>query len=140
MAELTAGSLHLPDEEFVAEFESCRLPAEHFHHADHVRLAWIYLGLMSEPQAAARMAKSIQRFAAHAGKPEKFHFTMTRAWIRLVAAAREITPSAGSFIEFAAAHPHLLHKDWLLKHYSEERLECPTSRAGWLEPDLIPLP
>jgi hypothetical protein len=140
MSDIGAGTWHLNDEEFVAEFESCRLPAAQFHHTDHIRLAWIYLRKMGEPGAAERMAESIQRFAAHIGKPEKFHVTMTRAWIRLVAAARERTPHATSFSEFVTAHPHLLDKDSLLKHYSKDRLESAAARACWLEPDLIPLP
>lgn len=140
MADTGAGALHLSDDEFVAEFESCQLPAAQFHHADHIRLAWIYLREMAELEAAERMAEGIQRFAAHIGKTEKFHVTMTRAWIRLVAAARENTPAVGSFIDFAAAHPHLLDKESLLKHYSKERLESAGARAGWLEPDLRVLP
>jgi hypothetical protein len=140
MPETGVGTLHLNDEEFVEAFESCRLPAAQFHHADHIRLAWIYLGRMSAPEAAERMAESIRRFAAHNGMPEKFHVTMTRAWARLVAAARERTPPTASFSEFVSAHPHLLDKDSLLKHYSKDRLESPAARASWLEPNLIPLP
>jgi 2'-5' RNA ligase len=140
MNEPGAGTLHLNDEEFVEAFESCRLPAAQFHHADHIRLAWIYLRKMDEPEAVQRMAESIRRFAAQNGLPEKFHATMTRAWARLVAAARERTPHTTSFCEFAITHPHLLDKGSLLKHYSKDRLESAAARASWLEPDLVPLP
>jgi hypothetical protein len=139
MNEPVAGTLHLNDDEFVTEFERCRLPAAQFHHADHIRLAWVYLRTMAEPEAAERMGESIRRFAAHIGKTDKFHVTMTRAWIRLVAAAIEGTPEGASFIQFVSAHPQLLDKDALLKHYSKERLESAVARAGWLEPDLFAL-
>jgi hypothetical protein len=33
----------LNDEEFVKAFESCTLPNAEFHHADHVRMAFLYL-------------------------------------------------------------------------------------------------
>jgi hypothetical protein len=65
---------------------------------------------------------------------------MTRAWIRLVAAARKKTPHTTSFGEFASAHPELFDKDALLKHYSKERLESAAARTAWLEPDLCALP
>jgi len=30
--------------------------------------------------------------------------------------------------------------DWLLEHWSKERLFCVAARRGWVEPDLLPLP
>jgi hypothetical protein len=140
MNETGAGTLHLSDEEFVGAFESCRLPASSFHHADHIRLAWIYLHQMSEPEAAERMAESIRRFAAHIGKTEKFHVTMTRAWIRLVAAALKDLPADANFLDFIGAHPHLLDQGTLTRHYSTELLQGEAARGNWLEPDVNPLP
>jgi hypothetical protein len=140
MKNLHCGTAHLTDEELVEAFESCQLPAEHFHHADHVRLAWIYLRQSDEEAASERIAQSIRRFAAHHGKTEKYHSTMTHAWMRLVAAARRATPKLDRFQDFAARHPHLLEVRTLGKYYSAERLESEDARAGWLEPDLSPLP
>jgi len=134
------GSAHLSDEQFVEAFESCRLPKESFHHADHIRLAWIYLRRMPESEAAGGIAESIQRLAAHYGLSDKFHVTMTRAWTRLVAAALTSAPPDMQFPEFAAAHPHLLDKNLLEKHYSSESLRGDEARSAWLEPDLRPLP
>ena len=34
----------MSDDEFVAAFEDCSLPLESFRHADHVRMAFLYLG------------------------------------------------------------------------------------------------
>ena len=31
------------DEQFIAAFENCSLLSEDFHHADHVRMAFLYL-------------------------------------------------------------------------------------------------
>jgi hypothetical protein len=31
-------------------------------------------------------------------------------------------------------------RDLPLRHYSEARLRSPEARAGWAEPDLLPLP
>lgn len=140
MEKLPLGNAHLSEEEFVEAFESCRLPASSFHHADHVRLAWIYLRSLSEAEAAARIAESIRRFAAQIGKSEKFHVTMTLAWLRLVAAALKTTPAGTGFSDFLVATPHLLDQGALAEHYSRTLLASDAARLAWVEPDLLPLP
>lgn len=136
MAEIRAGTLHLSDAEFTAAFESCTLPAAEFHHADHVRLAWIYLREFGEAGAAERVLAGIKRFADHNGSPGKFHVTKTRVWMILVAEAQRATPEICSFSEFAAAHSHLFDAQRLLDFYSSTRLESEDARMGWMEPDL----
>jgi hypothetical protein len=140
MDALRWGTAHLSDEEFLREFESCRLPGENFHHADHLRVSWIYLRRFDEPAAQERMAQAIQRFSTHQGSPGKFHVTMTQAWMRLVAAAWRATPAITRFEEFAAAHPRLLDPQALAKHYSADLLGSASARIAWVEPDLAPLP
>ena len=140
MDSIRLGTAHLTDDEFVGAFESCRLPAAQFHHADHVRLAWVYLGRESEPMAAERFEQALQRFAAHNGVSEKYHRTITLAWIRLVGAARKEAPQAVGFYEFAEMHPELLAVEYLEKFYSQERLARREAREGWVAPDLLDLP
>ena len=132
--------LALSDEEFVRSFEDCTLPGEQFHHADHIRLTWILLRSGDVETAGNRIASAIVRFATHNGSPAKYHETVTRAWLRLVAAAMEATPSVGSFEEFARAHPELLDKGLLLKYYSARLLQGDEARMEWVEPDIAPLP
>jgi hypothetical protein len=139
MAELIAGTLHLTDDKLVHAVESCTLDAE-FHHADHVRLAWIYLRMMPMAEAEERMAAILRRYSAHKGKPDRYHHTMTLAWMRLVSAARCATPEPILFEEFIAAHPDLAQATALSKYYSGELLEIPAARTGWVAPDLLPLP
>jgi hypothetical protein len=139
MAELNAGTLQLSDGELVRKIEDCTLETE-FHHADHIRLAWIYLRTLPETEAADRMASTLKRYSAHKGKPDRYHHTMTLAWVRLVSAARRATPKTEVFGEFVAAQPHLADQKTLLSHYSQECLDNPAARTGWIEPDLRPLP
>jgi hypothetical protein len=139
MTELKCGTLHLIDEELVRTIEDCTLESE-FHHADHIRLAWIYLRILPEADAEQRMSAALRRYSAHKGKPERYHHTMTLAWMRLVAAARRVTPDIRVFEEFAAAHPHLTVQRTLLRHYSQDRLDDSMARAKWIEPDLRPIP
>ena|SRR5438445_6803077 len=75
------------DSEFVRAVERCEFPKESFHHRDHIRLAWIYLRQCDRGEAERRMADTIRRFAAHHGVTDKYHETITLAWMRLVAHA-----------------------------------------------------
>ena len=140
MRQVPWGTAPLAEEEFVQNFENCRLPKEMFHHADHIRLAWIYLRRFGEALAAEHMAQSIARYAAHYGATQKFHITITAAWMRLVAAAWRATPQIFRFEDFVAAHPFLLDSGALKKYYSAELLKSPAARTGWIEPDLCALP
>ena len=57
------------DHEFVDAFEACAIAGADFHHADHVRLAWIYLREHPLIEAIERFTTSLQRFARHHGVP-----------------------------------------------------------------------
>jgi hypothetical protein len=134
------GTLHLSDDELVRAFETCELAGASFHHADHVRLTWIYVCRLSEMAATERVLAGILSFAAHNGRPQKFHFTQTCAWVRLIAAAQCDSAGVKTFVEFVAAHPELLNANALARYYSKSVLESPAARAGWIDPDIIPLP
>jgi len=140
MEPIRLGTAPLDDDALVEAFESCQLPASDFHHADHVRLAWIYLGRESKPAAAERFEQSLQRFAAHYGVSEKYHRTMTLAWICLVAAARCATPEACTFEAFAERNSELFDQKLLNRYYTPERLASCEARARWVIPDLLDLP
>ena len=46
----------MSDEEFLREFENCSLPGDAFHHTEHVRVAFLYLGRYGVLQAIERMS------------------------------------------------------------------------------------
>jgi len=140
MESIRLGTAALSDAALVEEFESCRLPAAQFHHADHIRLAWILLGRMSEPEATRRIVRAIRRFAVHHGVSEKYHHTITLAWMRLVSSARHSTPEVRDFESFAARHPDLLDVKALNRHYTPELLASRAAKEEWAEADLQPLP
>jgi len=137
---IRSGTLHLSDEEFVRAFESCELVGASFHHADHVRLTWIYVRQYGEQAATERVMAGIRRFATHSGSAQKFHQTQTCAWVRLIAAAQRGRSELRTFVEFIAAHPELLDANALARYYSKSVLESPAARTGWVEPDVSPLP
>ena len=130
----------MTDAEFIRAFEDCTLPNEFFHHRDHLRLAWIYLRIYGERGARTRMSESIRRFAAFHGKSDKYHETMTLAWLRLVANAMAAVPHDASFDQMILRSPELLQKQTVEKYYSSAALSSGAARACWIEPDLQPLP
>lgn len=140
MESARCGTLHLKDDEFLRAFETCELPNHAFHHGDHVRAAWLYIRRFGEAAAESRLCEGIMRFANHHGATQKYHHTMSVAWVRLIAAAYRETPEIQQFEDFIAAHPGLLEMRALSKYYSASRLGSAAARAGWVEPDLRRLP
>jgi hypothetical protein len=126
------GSASLTDDDFVEAMEDGSLQEDGFHHADHIRLAWILLRRESAPLATARMGRALRTFLAGLG-------TMTLLWMRLVAHHAMLTP-ATDFADFATANPGLFDKTLPFRFFSKERLYGAEARAGWLEPDLAALP
>lgn len=105
------------DSAFARAFERGEIPPADFHHAAHLRLALAYLDECSSiEEATDRMAASIKRFAAAAGKVDKYHHTVTVFWIRMLA--------------------RLLDKNLPLAYYSPERLWSDDARRTFVEPDL----
>jgi hypothetical protein len=136
----TGGSAGLEDDIFVAQFESCQFPGDQFRHADHLRLAWIYLRNYGCDVAEQRMRQSIQSFARRLGATHKYHETITIFWMRLLDVAIRLSSRSENFEDFIEAHAWLLEKDVVLEFYSRELLTSDTARRAWVEPDLKPIP
>jgi hypothetical protein len=137
--ELNLGTAPMSDDALLRAFEACQLDPAKFHHADHIRLAWVCIRRYGPTDAETKLLAGIQKFAQQAGVPLKFLHTTTVAWARLVAAATRNSNLNDSFHEWIAAHPELLDRDLLRRYYSPGRLESPQARHGWLDPDLKPL-
>jgi hypothetical protein len=89
-------------------------------------------------QAANKMRDTLRRFAAAAGKPQKYHETITLFWVHLLSRAH--AASGGERLEeIVHANPQLLEKNFPLAYYSAERLFSDEARTSWVEPDLKPL-
>src|SRR5579864_606427 len=134
------GSAGWDEDSFVRSFEACEYPAAQFRHADHIRLAWIYVRRNGLEGAEERIRTSIRNFATSVGHAPKYHETMTRAWLRLVYAAYAATPELTEYLAFVSQHPALLDKNALAPFYSPQVLASEQARHNWLLPDLKPLP
>lgn len=114
--------------------------AERFGHREHVKLTWLAVRRYGTASAISLVSGGIQRTARYAGAPQKYHATVSRAWVELVGYHLDAPAGGGSFDEFAARFPDLLDKRLLSRHYRSATLASPAARAGWIEPDLAPFP
>jgi hypothetical protein len=125
----------LTDDELVQGFEAGSLTA--LPHAQHVRVAIIYLARHGRDETLRKMCDGLLRFAAAKGHPEKFHVTVTRAWIKLIESARRAHPGIDDPGALVTACPQLLDQNALLRFYTPERLNSVEARQRWLPPDRV---
>ncbi len=119
----------MTNEELIHSFETDTLPADSFHHADHVRLAFAYLSKYPVLQALDKFATALKRFAAARGKSGLYNETITHSYFFLIREriARDPKPT---WEEFAGCNPDLLV--WkggiLARYYRESTLQSELAR------------
>src|ERR1035438_3010409 len=116
------------DDQFLAAFENCRIRGEHFHHADHVRMGFLYLCRFPAPEALRRFSDGLMNFAAANGKAALYHETITWAFLLLirerVARWCQQNERQPSWDDFAGDNLDLLNwkNNILRKYYRDETL------------------
>ena len=113
--------------------------ADAFGHRQHVHLTWLAVRRTGMPAAVTVVSDGIRHTARYAGAPQKYHVTVSRAWVELVAhhTAEDPTPD---FSAFTGRNPELLDKRLLTRFYRSTTLADVRARTGWVEPDLAPFP
>lgn len=130
----------MSDAEFARAFLDGELSPHEFHHRDHLRLAWALVRERGETEAGPLIASSIRGFAERHGQSQKYHETMTRFWVRVVALHIATRPDSTSFEQFLYTFPSLLNTSLPYSHWSREVMASDAARAAWVEPDLLALP
>lgn len=122
---------------FVEAFRSGTL--EPFHHADHVRMAWLYVREHGLEGAVPAFTRDLRAFAVAKGAPALYHATITWAYLALVAERAARVPEA-AWDAFAAANADLFawKPSAIDAYYSSERLWSEAARASFLLPDRVP--
>jgi hypothetical protein len=113
--------------------------ADRFGHRQHIHLTWLAVRRYGTPAAVALVCEGIRRTARYAGAPQKYHASVSRAWVELVG-YHAVDDTGDDFVAFAGRYPQLLDKRLLLHHYRSSTLATAAARTGWVEPDLLPLP
>ena len=124
--------------ELFDRFVDTTLPADQFHHEQHVQVAWLFVRQYGMPAALSEFSAAIKRVADAKGATGLYHETITWAFLLMIA-DRQARKPAVTWDEFEAAHPDLL--TWkpsiLNRYYSKELLASDLARRTFLMPDLL---
>jgi len=129
----------MTDRDFLEPLKAILSTRGGFGHREHLELAWRYLAHNSVEGASRQMASAIRHVADIHDAPDRYHDTITRSWVILVAIHRN-HDTAATFDQFIAKHPALLDRHLLDHHYSMELLRTASARMRWTTSDLRPLP
>jgi hypothetical protein len=122
------------DDEFLAALEACTLSEREFGHAAHVRLAYLYLRTQGFVRALNKIQGSIRRYAASFGKPDRYHETITVAYLALIQQALHEQGTQQGWDAFSHSNPQLLRRDLLRQFYPQARLDSELARRVFLLP------
>jgi len=130
--------------EVLRGFADRTLPRERWTHGAHLTVALWHLLQYDWPEAVTRVRAGIKAYnAAHGVRQTPtggYHETLTLFWMRAVRAFLETGRNEGrSLVALANALVASADRDLPLRHYSRELLFSTEARAGWVEPDLMPL-
>ena len=127
----------MTDADFIAEFEATTLPPEKFRHADHIRLAWLYLRDAPLPDAMKRFSAGLKRYAAALGKDGLYHETITFAFIVAINERMQRQGRDAPWNTFRRRNPDLFdYPNPLLNSlYRRETLAADIARQVFVLPD-----
>ena len=129
------------DRRFHEAFAAGAVHPRDFRHRDHLRLAYVCLSDASCDAALIAFRRLLIGFLQrHRVDPNKYHETLTCAWLQAVALHMARTPGTASFADFITQHPALLDSNLMFTHYSRARLVSADARKRFIAPDLQPIP
>ena len=128
--------------ELICRFETNAIPADSFHHADHVQLAFAYLSKYPVLPALEKFTAALKNFATSHNKPQLYHETITYAFFFLIheRMARGMTGTTTiDWPQFTRDNADLfVWKNGLLsRYYSNTALESALARRIFLLPDKL---
>ena len=113
---------------------------DHFGHQDHLRLAWLVMKNHELDEGLNLIKHGIKEYAESQRAGNRYHETVTVFWAQIVHHAIHASSGLDDFDAFLASFPFLLDRGLPLRHWTGRTLWSESSRAGWTEPDLLPLP
>jgi N-formylglutamate deformylase len=120
----------------IRRFETGQIDAEHFDHEAHVYVGWLYLQAYDLAAAIARFDKALGRLTNKLGVPEKYHATITWAFLILI---NECCRDGDSWPAFRSRNSHLItdSKTLLGRYYSDRLLFSDRARRQFVFPDRL---
>ncbi len=126
----------MDDRSLVTRFEDCTLPPAELRHREHVQLAWLYLLGTTFEAAGMRFCTNLRRYTASLGKADRYHETITWAYLALVHERMQAEPPHPDFASFAEANPDLFDRAGgaLAACYDEATLASAAARRAFRLP------
>ena len=124
----------MTDQEFLRALENCELPERDFGHAAHVRAAYLYLQDSDFAGALERIRRAISNYAKHLGKPDRYHETITVAYVALIQQHICECGNAGGWLAFARDNVELFEPDLLQRFYTRAQLDSAMARRIFVLP------
>lgn len=127
--------------ELLDGFQRCALSHDQWNHRAHLAVACCLVHAGPD-DALSAIRSGIKRLNASQGVVDSttsgYHETITVAWVALIRDLMRENPERLALVNEALIE--FGDKGYLLKHYSREVITSAEARAGWVEPDLEPLP
>lgn len=128
----------MTDHEFIRALESCELPESEFGHVAHVRAAYLYLQEADFAGALDRIRRTIRNYVRHLGKPDRYHETITVAYLALIQEHICERGNGRGWVEFARDNSELFQPGLLRQFYPAAQLESEMARRVFLLPRSAP--
>ena len=131
--------LAMSETAWMEQFEKGILSGGSFHHADHVKMAFLYLQHYPPLEALGRFSSALSRFATTHGKLNLYNETITWAFLLLIRERLARANSSQTWTEFSAVNTDLLHcnDNILKKYYRPETLVSELAKRVFLFPDKL---
>ena len=128
-----ADASRMSAKEMVERFEAGTFPPEMFHHEQHVQMAFHYLQRWPLLEALQRFSSALKRFAAAAGKPGRYHETITWAFVFVI---HERMEGVGDWEVFRTENTDLLGwpDNYVMRMYGEGVLKDESARKNFQLP------
>ena len=128
------------DLEFAQRFTAGELPPRDFDHRAHLRLAYVHLAGHGPDEAVMTFREALLGFLRHHQiDPNKFHETLTRAWLQAVWLFMQRAGDTADSEDFMQRSSVLHDPKVMLTHYSKDVLFGDEARRRFVVPDLDPI-
>lgn len=128
----------MTDADFLRALETCVLPESEFRHAAHLRAAYLYVQQADFVGALERIRRAIRNYATHLGKPDRYHETITVAYVALIQQHICERGNGGGWVAFARDNSELFEPGLLRQYYPEAQLKSDIARKVFLLPHSSP--
>jgi hypothetical protein len=121
----------MSDKELMSAFKLGLLDPKTFRHEHHVKLAFYLLKELPFLEACVAMRDGLKKITVKAGKPERYHETMTIAFMAVVL-DRLQQDGHLDWAGFCGGNRDLSDRSLLSRYYAESTLDSAKARAQFV--------